>query len=84
MELPKYRGFAAAPVSSIRFCLGSPLARLEAAIAIEELLVSGAGCRRHAADLFGALQLIIDDVLIVQALWFVAARLALMIGERRT
>ena len=33
--------------------------------------------------LFGVLQPIIDDVLIVQALWFVAAGIALMTGERR-
>jgi hypothetical protein len=33
--------------------------------------------------LFGVLQPIIDDVLIVQALWFVAAGVALMTGERR-
>jgi hypothetical protein len=32
--------------------------------------------------LFGALQPIIDDVLIVQALWFVAAGVALIAGER--
>jgi hypothetical protein len=34
--------------------------------------------------LFGVLQPVIDDVLIVQALWFVAAGFALMIGRRRT
>jgi hypothetical protein len=33
--------------------------------------------------LFGVLQPIIDDVLIVQALWFVAAGVVLMTGERR-
>lgn len=33
--------------------------------------------------LFGVLQTIIDDVLIVQALWFVAAGVALMTSERR-
>ena len=33
--------------------------------------------------LFGVLQPIIDDVLVVQALWFVAAGVALMTGERR-
>jgi hypothetical protein len=34
------------------------------------------------AGLFGSLQPIIDDVLIVQALWFVAAGVALIAGER--
>ena len=34
--------------------------------------------------LFGVLQPVIDDVLIVQALWFVAAGFALMIGQRHT
>ena len=34
--------------------------------------------------LLGVLQPVIDDVLIVQALWFVAAGFALMIGQRRT
>jgi hypothetical protein len=34
--------------------------------------------------LFGVLQPVIDDVLIVQALWFVAAGFALMIGRRHT
>jgi hypothetical protein len=33
--------------------------------------------------LFGLLQPIIDDLLIVQALWFVAAGVALMTGQRR-
>jgi hypothetical protein len=33
--------------------------------------------------LFGVLQPIIDDVLIVQALWFVAAGVVLMTGDRR-
>jgi hypothetical protein len=33
--------------------------------------------------LFGVLQPIIDDLLIVRALWFVAAGVALMTGERR-
>lgn len=33
--------------------------------------------------LFGVLQPIIDDVLIVQAIWFVAAGVALMTGEHR-
>jgi len=33
--------------------------------------------------LFGALQPVIGYVLIVQALWFVAAGVALMTGERR-
>ena len=33
--------------------------------------------------LFGVLQPIIDDVLIVQALWFMAAGVTLMTSERR-
>ena len=33
--------------------------------------------------LFGVLQAIIDDVLIVQALWFIGAGVVLMTGERR-